>query len=56
MEAIHSEGWIKAKEHMASSLLGTHFGHYKSGTFSKLINVVHTALSTIPLKTRYSYH
>jgi len=53
---IHSEGWKKAKERMASSLSGAHFGHYKAGTFSKLINSMHTALSAIPLKTGYSYH
>jgi len=41
---------------MASILSGTHFGHYKAGTFSELINLIHTALSAIPLKTGYSYH
>jgi len=46
----------KAKEQTASSLSGAHFCHYKSGTFSKLINAVHTALSAIPLKTSYLYH
>jgi len=52
----HSEGWKKAKERTASSLSGAHFGHYKAGTFSKLINSIHTALSAIPLKTGFSYH
>jgi len=56
MESIHSKGWTKAKEQTTSSPLDTHFGHYKSGTFSELINAVHTTLSAIPLKTRYSYH
>jgi len=55
-EEVHREGWRKAKERTASSLSGTHFGHYKSGTFSDLINAIHTALSVIPLKTGYSYH
>jgi len=46
----------KAKECTASSLSGAHFRHYKSGTFSELINSIHMALLTIPLKTGYSYH
>ncbi len=54
-EEGHKEGWIKAKEKTALSLSGAHFGHYKSGTFSDLINAVHTTLSVIPLKTGYSY-
>jgi len=40
---------------MASSLSGAHFGHYKAGTFNELINAVHMALSTIPMKTGFSY-
>jgi len=56
METLHSNGWKKAKEQTTSSLSGAHFGHYRSGTFSELINLVHTALSAIPLKTGYSYH
>jgi len=53
---ITQQGMEKAKEHTASSLSGAHFGHYKSGTFSKLINLIHTALAAILLKTGYSYH
>ena len=55
-KTLHSKGWKKAKECTASSLSGAHFGHYKSGTFSKLINSIHTALAAILLKTGYSYH
>jgi len=46
----------KVKERTTSSLSGAHFGHYKAGTFSELINSIHTALLAIPLKTGYSYH
>ena len=53
---ITQQGMEKAKEHTASSLSGAHFRHYKLGTFSKLINSIHTALLAIPLKTGYSYH
>jgi len=55
-DTIHSKGWKKAKERTASSLSRAHFGHYKAGTFSELINLIHTALSVIPLKTSFSYH
>jgi len=54
-ETIHQDGWQKAKEQTASSLSGTHFGHYKAGTYNKLINAVHTALLVIPMKMGFSY-
>jgi len=55
-ETNHSDGLEKAKEWTASSLSGTHFGHYKAGTHKECINVVHTALLAIPLKTGFSYN
>jgi len=55
-KTLHSDGWKKAKEQTASSLSGAHFGHYKVGTFSNIINSVHTALLAIMLKTGFSYN
>ncbi len=55
-KTTHSDGWKKAKERMALSLSGAHFGHYKAGIYSKLINAVHMALSAIPLRTGFSYN
>jgi len=52
-ETLHSKGWKKAKEQTASSLSRAHFGHYKAGTFSEIINLVHTALSAIPQKMAF---
>ncbi len=49
----HCKGWQKAKEQTASSHSSAHFGHYKAGMHSKLINAAHTALAAIPLKTGY---
>jgi len=49
-DTIHSKGWKKAKERTASSLSGAHFGHYKARMFSKLINLIHMALSAIHSK------
>jgi len=50
---IPHNGWQKAKEQTSSSLSGAHFGHYKVGTNSDLINAVHMV---IPLKTGFSYN
>jgi len=55
-ETTHSDGWQKAKERITSSLSGAHFGHYKAGTYSKLINAVHMALLAIPLRMGFSYN
>jgi len=54
-KTTHSDGWKKAKERMALSLSGAHFGHYKAGTYSELINVVHMVLSAILLRMGFSY-
>jgi len=41
---------------MSLSLLGAHFGHYKAGMYSELINSVHMALLAIPLRMGFSYN
>jgi len=52
----HKQGWTKAKEITSSSLLGTHFGHYKAGATDMLMNSLHTMLMDIPLYTGFLYH
>jgi len=54
-QTAHKTGGLKAKEATASSKLGAHFGHYKTGTLHDDINKMHTLLVKIPLWSRILY-
>jgi len=47
-------GWRKAREAMASSLLGVHFRHYMAGTFNPNIVLFNATMADIPMTTGYS--
>jgi len=47
-------GWQKARETMASSMLSVHFGHYMAGTFNLEIALLNATMVDILLASGYS--
>jgi len=55
LSATHKAGWLKAKEAIASSKSGAHFGHYKIGAAHDNINEMHTLMAASPLRSGFLY-
>jgi len=47
-------GWQKARESMALSMSGIHFGHYMVGTFNPDIILFNATMANLPMQMGYS--